>query len=98
MAVPGARAEPWQLGEGEPVRARVLVDVAQAPIATGMVGAAAVAEHRPDGSVVIELPVTNPEGFRALVLGWLDHAEVLDPPELRADFVGWLEAIAGEDA
>ncbi|HEY2812206.1 MAG TPA: WYL domain-containing protein [Acidimicrobiales bacterium] len=94
VAIPGARAEPWQLGEGEPVRAQVLIAPAQAEIAVGIVGSAAVTEERPDGSIVVELPVTNPDGFRALVLGFLDHAEVLGPIELRDDLVEWLRAIA----
>jgi predicted DNA-binding transcriptional regulator YafY len=94
VSIPGARAEPWQLGEGEPVRARVLVEAVQAPIAIGIVGADAVVEQRSDGSVVIELPVNNPEGLRAFVLGFLEHAEILSPAELRADLVAWLRAIA----
>jgi len=98
VAVPGARAEPWQLGEGEPVRARVLVEAQQAAIAIGIVGADAVAEQRPDGAIVVELPVTNPEGLRAFVLGFLEHAEVLEPDELRADLVGWLRGIANGGA
>lgn len=98
VAVPGGRAEPWQLGEGEPVRAQVLVEAAQAAIATGIVGAASVIEQRPGGSIVIELPVTNTDGLRAFVLGFLDHAEVLGPPELRADLIDWLRAIAADDA
>jgi predicted DNA-binding transcriptional regulator YafY len=96
VAVPGARAEPWQLGEGEPLRGRVLVEAAQAPIAIGILGPDAVTEERPDGSVVVELPVTNPEGFRTLVLSFLEHAEVLGPAELRVDFVEWLRAVAND--
>ncbi|MGQ0618143.1 MAG: helix-turn-helix transcriptional regulator [Acidimicrobiia bacterium] len=91
-AIPGTRLEPWQLGEGRPVHGRVLVDADQAPIAVAQVGAAAVVEQRGDGSVVLELEVTNPVGFRSFVLGFLDHAEVLGPAELRADMVAWLEA------
>jgi len=91
--VPGARLEPWQLGEGEPLIARVLVDAHQAAIATGEAGANALVEERDDGSVVLELSVTNIDGFRSFVLGFLEHAEVLEPAELRADIVGWLENI-----
>ena len=37
--------------------------------------------------------VTNRDAFRSFVLGFLDHAEVLEPPELRAEVVvGWLTA------
>ena len=45
-------------------------------------------------SVVAELPVTNRSAFRSFVLSFLEHAEVLDPPELRAELVEWLEAQA----
>jgi predicted DNA-binding transcriptional regulator YafY len=63
-----------------------------------MVGGEAVIEERGDGSVVIELPVTNADGFRSFVLGFLDHAEVLSPPELRDDIVAWLRTIASASA
>ncbi len=92
-AVPGLRLAPWQLGEEEPVVARVLVDAALAPSAVLQAGEEALAERRDDGSVVLELSVTNPDGFRSFVLGLLDHAEVLNPPELRADLVDWLHRV-----
>lgn len=94
-AVPGLRLSPWQLGEEEPVIARVLVDAVQAPSAVLQVGDEALAERHDDGSVVLELAVTNVDGFRSFVLGLLDHGEVLDPPELRADVVSWLADLAG---
>ena len=53
-----------------------------------------VEEHRPDGSVVLLVPVANTEAFRSFALTLVDHAEVLGPPEARADVVGWLEATA----
>ena len=52
--------------------------------------------RRNDGSVVLELPVTNRDAFRSFVLGFLDHAEVMGPPELRDDMVAWLELVAGQ--
>jgi predicted DNA-binding transcriptional regulator YafY len=91
--VPGARVEPWQLGEGEPQIARVLVDAHQAAIAIGEAGGDGVVEERDDGSVILEMSVTNLDGFRSFVLGFLEHAEVLGPPELRADIIDWLRAI-----
>ncbi len=98
VAAPGARSEPWQLGEGEPVRARVLLDAGYAAMAIAIVGADAVVDQRDDGSAVIELPVTNPDGFRSFVLSFLEHAEVLEPPALRDDIVAWLDAtIAADD-
>jgi predicted DNA-binding transcriptional regulator YafY len=47
-----------------------------------------------DGSVEVELSVTSPEALRSYVLGFLEHAEVIAPPELRADIVAWLQAVA----
>jgi proteasome accessory factor B len=94
-AVPGGPLEPWQLGEGKPVDARVLVDAPQAPWIVHHLGAGAVDEERPDGSVVVTMTVTNRDNFRSFVLSFLDHAEVLDPPELRDDLVTWLQEVAG---
>lgn len=88
------RDEPWRFGDEQPVEALVLVDAAQAGWVASELGERAVAERRPDGSVVVKLAVTNREAFRSFVLGLLDQAEVLAPDELRADIVGWLEALA----
>jgi len=88
------RDEPWRFGDEEPVEARVLVGPAQAGWVEADLGAAAVAERRDDGSVVVRMAVTNRDAFRSFVLGLLDHAEVLAPAELRADMVAWLSAMA----
>jgi proteasome accessory factor B len=97
---PGAllRDEPWRYGEEETVAARVLVDSSQAPAVVDQVGAGAVADRRDDGGVVLELPVTNTVAFRSFVLGLLDAAEVLGPPELRTEMIDWLETVAGSGA
>jgi predicted DNA-binding transcriptional regulator YafY len=85
---------PWEYGEGQAVAASLLVDADQAPWAVDRLGEEAVAARRPDGSVELSFPVTNREAFRSFVLGFLDHAEVLGPPELRDDLVEWLRATA----
>ncbi len=84
-------SRPWELGpaEGE-LTAHVLIDAAQAPWAIRHVGAGSVIDRRPDGAVELALAVRNIESFRTFVLGFLHHAEVVSPPELRADLVGWL--------
>jgi predicted DNA-binding transcriptional regulator YafY len=87
---------PWRLGEDEEVVGRLLVDATQARWALDALGEQSVAERRPDGSVVFTIPVTNRAAFRSFVLGFLDHAEVLAPAELRDDMVGWLSQLAGE--
>ncbi len=59
-------------------------------------GDAAVVERKDDGAVVVELRVVNREAFRTWVLALLEHAEVLEPPELRDDMIDWLQALAGD--
>ncbi|MGV3759513.1 MAG: WYL domain-containing protein, partial [Actinomycetota bacterium] len=92
-AVPGQARGAWELGAEPPVRARLRIDGPGARWAVQHLGPDAVVEQS-DDSVVAELPVTNRAAFRSFVLSFLDHAEVIDPPELRADVVEWLEAQA----
>ena len=89
---PGVQLEPWQIGEAAPVEARVLVDAPQAPWIVHHLGPASVVEERPDGSVVVTMTVTARDNFRSFVLTFLDHAEVLEPADLREEIVGWLKA------
>jgi len=58
------------------------------------VGEDAVVERRDDGAIVVQLPVTNTAAFRSFVLGLLDAAEVVAPPELRDEMRDWLEGFA----
>jgi proteasome accessory factor B len=88
--VPGQARGTWELGAEPPVRARVRIDGPQASWAVQHVGPDRVVEESDDGAVVVELPVTNRAAFRSFVLSFLEHAEVLDPPELRDDLVAWL--------
>jgi len=84
------------MGDDEEVVAELWADGSQAAfvvdrVGTSMVG---VVEWRADGGAVVRLPVTNRDAFRSFVLRLLDHAEVLGPPQLRADVAGWLRAVA----
>ena len=54
-----------------------------------------VRERADDGSVVVEVPCANPLAFRSWVLGFLEHAEVVSPPEQRDAILDWLRSIAG---
>jgi predicted DNA-binding transcriptional regulator YafY len=91
----GGLDQPWELGVDEPVKARVRIDADQAGWALDHLGESTTIERDADGSVVVELTVTNRDAFRSFVLGFLDHAEVLSPPELREELVTWLQAMAG---
>lgn len=86
----------FELASGEPVEAIIEGDRVMAARVVREVGAAAVRERRDDGSVVVAVPVLNPEGMRSWLFGFLDHARVLGPPELVDVVTGWLEAMAGE--
>lgn len=89
-SVPGRARGAWELGAEEPVRARVRIDGPQAVWAVQHVGPDHVVAEDSDGSVVVELPVTNRAAFRSFVLSFLEHAEVLEPAELRDELVEWL--------
>jgi proteasome accessory factor B len=92
-AVPGRVKGAWELGAEEPVAARLRIDPAQAQWALQHVGPDHVVERGEDGGIVVELPVTNRAAFRSFVLSFLEHAEILSPPELRQDLIEWLEAV-----
>ncbi|MEJ7585505.1 MAG: WYL domain-containing protein [Acidimicrobiales bacterium] len=97
-AVAGVHMEPWAYGQGQSIPARVLIDAGYGPAATEVAPGATVVEERADGSVVLELAVIDVDAFRSFVLGFLEHAEVLAPRELRDDVVAWLTAAAGAPA
>ncbi len=42
---------------------------------------------------MFDVAVTNWPAFRSFVLTFLDHAEVLGPPELRRQMVDWLSEV-----
>jgi proteasome accessory factor B len=88
----GARLDPWELGDSEPRTAHVQIDAAHAAWAVPHLGLPVTEQD--DGSVVVEFPVTNEDAFRSTVLNFLDHAQILDPPDLRADVIAWLQSIA----
>ncbi len=93
------RAESWELGDEEPIQARILVDADQAGWAKHYLGRDSVVADHADGSAEFELTVRNREAFRSFVLTFLEHAELLSPPELRNELISWLEELhAGASA
>lgn len=85
---------PWEMGEEEAVEARLLVDADHVGWAEAFLGADRAVDRRADGSAIFALRITNRDAFRSMVLSFLDHAEVLEPPALRDDIVAWLEGLA----
>lgn len=88
---PVMQFDPWRYGDDPPVVARLRIDAGQASLSRDLVGADAIWHDLPDGGAEVEMTVSNRAAFRSFVLGFLGHAVVLDPPELRADVVEWLE-------
>jgi proteasome accessory factor B len=84
----------WLLGDDPAVRVRLRVDGDYVDTVLAELGSDAADTDEIDGSAVIEMAVTNRAAFRSFVLGFLDHAEVLEPAEVRADIVHWLERAA----
>ncbi|MCC6225255.1 MAG: WYL domain-containing protein [Microthrixaceae bacterium] len=91
--VAGRRPEPWELGEGDPLVARLLIDAHQAPLARHQLPDDIPWQQRPDGSAIATIGVVNVAGFRSFVLQFLHHAEILDPPELRSDIQHWIQDV-----
>lgn len=92
----GVNVRPWELGDGPAVTAQVRLDRTVAPSFLGTAGPVQVVEQSPDGTVVVELAVTRPDGLFNVLLNLLDGAELLAPAELRAEFVSTLTAMAEE--
>jgi len=84
---------------GERRNAQVAVFGPTAEIVRRDLGDAAVTADSttggPAGATVFEVPCTNLDAFRSWVLGLGVHAEVVGPPEVRADVVAWLRDLAG---
>lgn len=100
---PPARAQagpppPWRLGDDEEVLVELRVDSTQADWALSALGDGALVARGADGSATMKVAVTNRPAFRTFVLGLLDHAEVLAPPDVRQDIVTWLTQLAGAQA
>jgi proteasome accessory factor B len=94
---PGGDAAPppaWRIGDDDEMVAELVVDAHQARWAVDALGEDTVKARGADGSVVFEVGVTNVGAFRSFVLGFLDHAEIIGPPDLRADMVAWLAGVA----
>ncbi|MEZ5322688.1 MAG: WYL domain-containing protein [Microthrixaceae bacterium] len=78
------RFHPWSFGDEPAVTATILVDRGHVDAASARLGDSAARTDRPDGSAEFDVVVRDPDVFVGLVLSFLDHAEILGPPEFRA--------------
>jgi proteasome accessory factor B len=85
----------WMFGDTEPVMVDVLVDEGYLDGALAVLGSDATTTHQADGTTIVSVPVVDLPAFRNVVLGFLDHAEVLRPAEVRDDVIAYLELVAG---
>ena len=87
-----ATADPWRDDE-DAAHVLVQVDGVEGPRIVAEVGEQAVNRRTADGSVLLNLGVTNFGVLRSWVLALLDHAEIVGPPQAREAVVAWLEEI-----
>ena len=78
---------------GEVTEATVRVDADRADAVIRELGDDRVVDRFDEGDVVVRVPCANLAAFRSWVLGFVDHAEVLGPDDVRADLIEWLEAM-----
>jgi predicted DNA-binding transcriptional regulator YafY len=84
--------DPKLLGaDGDVPEAIVRVDASRAAAVVRELGGDRVVATADDGTVDVRVACANREAFRSWVLGFLEHAEVVAPPDVRADVVEWLE-------
>jgi proteasome accessory factor B len=84
----------WLLGDAPTVNVRLAVDSDHLDGVVAELGADARVEAGADGNTFVDVAVSNQAAFRSFVLGFLEHAEIVDPPEVRAAMIEWLETVA----
>ncbi|MCL4434798.1 MAG: WYL domain-containing protein [Actinobacteria bacterium] len=87
----------WMMGEGEPVKVKVLVDYPMASEVELDLGMEKVIE-RLQGGTVFSLDVVNIEALYSWVLSMGVHAEIIDPPEVTDGLVARLRSMSGQAA
>lgn len=88
-ALPSA---PWESGS-EDIKAVVRFDAPVAWWAQRQLSAGAVIEEEPDGSLVAELSVANPDALIGWLLTFAHQAELLAPPELRQRLIDTVRTV-----
>ena len=82
--------EPWRAEGEDHVVTRIRVDAMEGPRVAEEVGGDRVESRQEDGSVIVRLRVAGFPALRSWILGLLDHAEILEPLEFRAEMRTWL--------
>ena len=85
----------WDIGGGEAQDVCVVFDAPHHLGALERLGAEATMQPLDDGRFAVRFSATSLGAVRSFVLGFLEHAEVIEPVELRASMIEWLQSIAG---
>ncbi len=85
--------DPLTLGDAPLHIATIRVDSMAAGWAESQAGKEQVAQKNDDGSLTLQIPVANWDALRSWLIDLGEHAEILDPPELREAFVAWLQEL-----
>ncbi len=83
---------PWDYGSGRAITVTVRVDPGFEVAFTQAVGPGVAIAHESDGSTLVEIRAVEIGAVVNLVLGFLDHVEIVGPPNTRAAAVAALEA------
>jgi predicted DNA-binding transcriptional regulator YafY len=73
----------------------VRIDASDVGVGIAQYGDSAIAARHDDGSVDVEIPCSNVRNFVHWLLGFVERAEVIEPPALRDVVVEWLDEMAG---
>jgi predicted DNA-binding transcriptional regulator YafY len=84
----------WLLSDAPAVNVRLAVDPDHLDGVVAELGADARVEEAVEGKTFVDVAVSNQAAFRSFVLGFLEHAEIVDPPDVRAAMIEWLETVA----
>ncbi len=90
------RFRPWEFGDGPQVSALVRLDGPAAAVALAEDPSIEVVDEDRD-STTVRLTVRNRDGLFAWLVSFLQRAELLEPQDLRAEYVAHLRGLAGED-
>jgi proteasome accessory factor B len=81
------QAQPWETGADDAVEAVVMFDEDVAWWASRTIGV-----EYTDGALEVKVPVSNRDAFIGWILSFGPSAEIVSPPELRAELVSRVEA------
>jgi predicted DNA-binding transcriptional regulator YafY len=74
----------------------VRIDGSDVGVVITQYGEVAIVARHDDGSVDVEIPCSNVRNFVHWLLGFVERAEVIEPPALREMVVEWLVDMVGE--